>query len=276
MTYSRQSIQTHRDRLSVLRHFAAWMQAEHGITDPAQVEHRHVQQYVNLQAEARTGSGVLDVYKNLRVFFRHLAGAVKGCEQCLDRKTFRSHSCALTPVHGVRKPRPSEHKSEVVQVPSKEEWAAVLKAAGDGRTLKSAWDLAMLLLLADSGLRRAELQALNVGDVDLPTQVVLVRRGKGRVSVFGDQARLAVKRYLRLRADKYTDESPLWVSTRGGRRLSYVQLGKIMSDLGEAAGVGRIHPHQTRHLFVHVARSKGMPESALMTLGGWSGKIPST
>ncbi|HEV2252045.1 MAG TPA: hypothetical protein VGS06_02510, partial [Streptosporangiaceae bacterium] len=91
----------------MLRHFADWMQTEYGITDPAQVERRHVQQYMNEVEDTREGSGVLNVYKILRVFFRHFAGAVRGCEQCLDRETFRSHSRPLTPVHGVRKPKPS-------------------------------------------------------------------------------------------------------------------------------------------------------------------------
>lgn len=122
------------------------------------------------------------------------------------------------------------------------------------------------------------MHALNVGDVDLDSHTVLVRRGKGgkrRVSVFGDQARLAIRKYLKLRTDKYTADSPLWISTRSGKRLSDVYLGKILSDLGDAAGVD-LHAHMTRHMFTDRAYRDGMPIKALMTLGGRSGKIPAT
>jgi len=278
ITYARQARQTNQSRLSVLRHFASWLQAEHGITDPAQVERRHVQQYMNLQEEARTGSGVLNVYKDLRVFFRFFAGTVRDCDECLDREIYRSHSCKLTQVHGVKKPAPPAHPSKTVHVLTDDEWAAVLKAAGDGRTVTSARNRAILLLMADSGLRRAEVHALKVGDVDLDSHTVLMRRGKGgkrRVSVLGDQARLAIRKYLKLRADKYTADSPLWVATRSGRQLSYVYLGKLLTEIDEATGVD-LHAHMTRHMFTDRAYRDGMPIKALMTLGGWSGKIPAT
>jgi hypothetical protein len=215
------------------------MLAEHGVIDPGEVTRRHVQQYINLQAEHRKGAGVLGCYKCLRVFFRHYAGEVRGCEMCMDRETFRSHSCSLTPVHGVRKPRPSEHPSKVVPVLNDDQWAAVLKAAGDGRTLTSARNRAMLLLLADSGLRRAELHALNVGDVDLDTHVVLVKRGKGgkkRVSVFGDQARLAVKRYLKLRKDKPGPDSRCGCPPRAGGGFRTSKSAKSSASSGRRAG----------------------------------------
>jgi site-specific recombinase XerD len=281
---------THLGRLSILRHFANWIRdSEHDITDPGDVIPRHVKEYLADQEDARDGSGVLNVYKALRMFFRHYAGTVRGCEECGDRDLYRSHSCPKTPIHGVRRPKPSEHKSREMHVMTEDEWTAVLKAAGDGRTLKSARDRAMLMLLADSGLRRAELQALSVSDVDLAGQIVRVEHGKNdkkRLSVFSDDTVTALLAYLKVRtglrlagqvkkwADEHPDE-PLWVSTKGGRQLSYIQTGKIMTDLGEAAGVD-LHTHMTRHMAADRAYRQGMTQKDMMVLFGWSGRIPST
>ena len=167
------------------------------------------------------------------------------------------------------------------------EWAAVLKAAGDGTTLKTARDRAMLMLLGDSGLRRAELNSLAISDIDLASHTVLVRSGKNGSAgfVFSDAtwhllAYLKVRTGLRLAgqirkwADEHPDE-PLWVSTKSGRRLSYVQLGKRMTDIGQAAGVD-LHTHMTRHMAADRAYREGMTQKDMMTLFGWSGRIPAT
>jgi integrase/recombinase XerC len=282
---------THAGRLSILRHFAKWMQDEHGsgTTDPGDVTPRHVKEYLAAQDDARAGSGVLNVYKILRVYFRHYAGTIRGCQECLDRDVYRSHSCPLTPMHGVRRPKPSDHKSEEVHTMTDDEWTAVLRAAGNGHTLKSARDIAMLMLLGDSGLRRAELHALTISDVDLGSQTALVRHGKNdkkRLAVFSDDTVAAILAYLKIRTGlrlagqikkwmtEHQDE-PLWVSTKGGRQLSYVQLGKIMTDLGDAAEVD-LHTHMTRHMAADHAYRNGMTQKDMMTLFGWSGRIPAT
>lgn len=280
---------THQGRLSILRHLANWMQAERDITDPGDVTRQHLQAYLNAQQDAREGGGVLNVYKTLRIYFRHYAGTVRDCQECLDRDLYRTHSCPRTPVHGVRRPKPSENKSSQVHTMTDQEWAAVLKAAGDGRTLKSARDLAMLHLLGDSGLRRAELHALRVSDIDLASHTVLVQHGKNdkrRLSVFSDGTVASILAYLKIRTGlrlagqvnkwmaEHPDE-PLWVSTKGGRQLSYVQLGKIMTTLGEAAGVD-LHTHMTRHMAADRAYREGMTQKDMMVLFGWSGRIPAT
>jgi integrase len=189
--------------LSLIRDLAWKMQEWHNITDPLAVERVHLQKYLNEQDTVRTGSGILGVYKMLKVFWRHYAGAFKGCEMCLDREGFRSHSCDKTPIHGVKKPKASTHKPKMVPVLTDQEWGNLMKAAGDSKSpLRSARDRALLGLLGDSGLRRAEAQALNLADIDLESGTVHVRNGKGgksRTSEFGTETAKLLNDYLRKR-----------------------------------------------------------------------------
>jgi integrase len=76
---------------------------------------------------------------------------------------------------------------------------------------------------------------------------------------------------------KDNTEEPLWIGVRGGQRLSYVEIGKRMQELGTAAGIpGGFHAHQTRHKWTDGHYRAGTPLDALMTAGGWSGRIPAT
>lgn len=59
-------------------------------------------------------------------------------------------------------------------------------------------DKAIVLFMADSGLRRAETVNLNWGDVDMQSGLVRVRQGKGkkdRSAVIGATARRALLAY---------------------------------------------------------------------------------
>ena len=56
---------------------------------------------------------------------------------------------------------------------SADELSTIVSAA------RSPRDKALILCLADSGLRRAEVTALNWNDVDFASGLVKVRRGKG-------------------------------------------------------------------------------------------------
>jgi integrase/recombinase XerD len=61
-----------------------------------------------------------------------------------------------------------------------------------GRDPRSVRYKALILVLLETGMRRAELRQLDVEDVDLKARVAAIRRGKGgrsRVAVFGSDGR---------------------------------------------------------------------------------------
>ena len=122
-------------------------------------------------------------------------------------------------------------------------------------------DHAMFELLYSSGLRRAELLALDWGDgrLDLREGLVTVT-GKGhktRTVPVGARAREALAAWLAVRpAFAGGDEKALFIGVQG-RRLSASTLALRLNAWARAQGAdGRIHPHVLRHSFAsHVLQS---------------------
>ncbi|MDR1849454.1 MAG: tyrosine recombinase XerC [Zoogloeaceae bacterium] len=126
-------------------------------------------------------------------------------------------------------------------------------------------DQAMFELFYSSGLRLAELAALNIAD--LPTIVesgevrVTGKRGKTRIVPVGEQARQALHAWGAIRGSlAKPEEAALFVNRRGGRlgvRMIELRLNHraVTSNL---AGASRVHPHVLRHSFAsHLLQSSG-------------------
>jgi site-specific recombinase XerD len=121
-------------------------------------------------------------------------------------------------------------------------------------TYEGARDLAMFLLLHDTGLRRFELLALRLCDVDPDNKTVQVVRGKGgksRIVPFGTVTAHALTEYLsNHRLDQENDRASAFWLTRDGYALSYGGFGSIMNGLKKATGLGdKLHAHALRHTF---------------------------
>lgn len=119
-------------------------------------------------------------------------------------------------------------------------------------------DRAMLELLYCTGMRRAELAALRIGDVDRERGVVVIVRGKGgrgRVVPLGRPAGRWVGRYLRrgrpglVATTRETDA--LFLSRRGGP-LALNRVGDLVRAHVRSASGGR---RGSCHMFRHTAAS---------------------
>ena len=93
-----------------------------------------------------------------------------------------------------------------------------LFAACAGKDFEARRDTAMIMLLLDSGARRAELVGLRVEDLDFEHDVARVI-GKGRrerALPFGRKTAVALDRYLRVRSRHAHAASPwLWLGQKG-------------------------------------------------------------
>ena len=130
-------------------------------------------------------------------------------------------------------------------------------------------DRALLMALLDSGCRRAEFQALDIGHVNLATGSMLILRGKGgraRTTFVGAKTRRALVRYLRLRPDA-ADADPLWV-TMEGDRLTYNGLREIVRRRARRAGVPEPSLHSFRRGFAITALRNGADLITLQRLLG--------
>jgi len=113
-------------------------------------------------------------------------------------------------------------------------------------------DLAIMELLYSSGLRLAELLALDLGDVDLADHTVRVlgKGSKTRIVPVGRPARQALQRWLRERGPFVQPAERALFVGRNGRRLGprAVQLRLAAHARRQGLPVG-VHPHLFRHSF---------------------------
>ncbi|MET0052961.1 MAG: tyrosine recombinase XerC [Candidatus Thiodiazotropha sp.] len=131
----------------------------------------------------------------------------------------------------------------------------------DATDTLSLRDRAIMELFYSSGLRLAELIALDLGQVDLQEQMVAVtgKGNKSRLVPVGSQAREAIQRWLTVRHELAgPDEPALFVGVRG-KRISRSTVQKQLHDWSVRQGAPRnIHPHLLRHSFAtHLLESSG-------------------
>lgn len=123
-------------------------------------------------------------------------------------------------------------------------------------------DRALMELLYSSGLRLAELVALDRGDIDLDDATVRVT-GKGaktRIVPVGRQARAALRAWLEVRGRiaRPAAGDALFLG-RAGRRLGGRAVQQRLLVRARRAGLDdRVHPHRLRHSFAsHLLESSG-------------------
>jgi site-specific recombinase XerD len=142
-----------------------------------------------------------------------------------------------------------------------------------GTSFEARRDTALLMLLLDTGARRAEMVDLTLDDVDLDLDVLLVL-GKGRrerTLPFGQRAGEALDRYLRARARHQHARLPwLWLGQKG--RLTEAGLRMMLRRRGAKVGMPGLYPHQLRHTFAHEWLAQGGSETDLMRLAGWKSR----
>ena len=115
-------------------------------------------------------------------------------------------------------------------------------------------DKAMLELFYSSGLRLAELQSLNLADLDFNRLLlrVLGKGNKTRVVPFGEKAKVSILSWITQYGQWCEDVQPsaaLFI-TQKGNRLSTRQIENRVKLQARRAGVNiDLHPHLLRHCF---------------------------
>jgi integrase/recombinase XerC len=169
----------------------------------------------------------------------------------------RHRGFGANPVLGVRAPKADKPLPKALSVES----AQQLLASSKEDSVLEKRDLAMFELLYSSGLRLAELVALDVADgrLDLAHGEVTVT-GKGsktRTVPVGAKAREALAAWMAARATLVRpDEKALFVGARG-KRISPAVVGARLAAWARRRGLGvRVHPHMLRHSFAtHLLQS---------------------
>ena len=129
-------------------------------------------------------------------------------------------------------------------------------------------DLAMLDLLASTGMRVGELVRLNRADLNLQERqcVVFGKGNKERIVYFNARAKIHIEAYLRERTDS---NLALFVSLNAPyRRVQISGVERRLKVLGRLAEIERVHPHKFRRTLATMAIDKGMPIEQVQRLLG--------
>jgi len=178
----------------------------------------------------------------------------------LYRWLARHRGFAANPVQGVRAPKSPRHLPKVLSVEQAQQ--LLERAPPESREgPQSVRDRAMFELLYSSGLRLAELIALDAADgrLDLKQAEVTVtgKGGKTRTVPVGGRARDALRDWLKARALLAApQERALFVGARG-RRIAPGTVQLRLRAWAKRQGLGAsVHPHMLRHSFAsHVLQS---------------------
>ncbi len=129
-------------------------------------------------------------------------------------------------------------------------------------------DLAMIDLLASTGMRVGELVQLNRGDIDFENRecIVFGKGDKERKVYFDARAKIHLQNYLTERSD---DNPALFVTLLSPfNRLKISGVEIRLRELGRKLNIPKVHPHKFRRTLATMAIDKGMPIEQVQHLLG--------
>ena len=129
-------------------------------------------------------------------------------------------------------------------------------------------DLALIDLLASSGMRVGELVALNRDDINFNERecVVFGKGDKERLAYFDARTKIHLQNYLNSRSD---DNPALFVSlVSPHRRLMICGVETRLREMGRRLNIPKVHPHKFRRTLATSAIDKGMPIEQVQRLLG--------
>ncbi len=129
-------------------------------------------------------------------------------------------------------------------------------------------DLAIIDLLASTGIRVGELVGLNRNDIDFQERqcIVFGKGNKERIVYFNARTKLHLQDYLDSRDDL---EDALFVSLHSPyTRMTTGGIETRIKDLGKRLNLPKVHPHKFRRTLATMAIDKGMPIEQVQKLLG--------
>ena len=133
---------------------------------------------------------------------------------------------------------------------------------------KEMRDLAIIDMLASTGMRIGEMVLLNRDDINFYERecVVFGKGDKERIVYFDARTKIHLQNYLNNRID---DNPALFVSLKSpSNRLTIGGIESRLRSFGKKLGLDKVHPHKFRRTLATQAIDKGMPIEQLQKLLG--------
>lgn len=129
-------------------------------------------------------------------------------------------------------------------------------------------DLALIDILASTGMRVGELVNLNIEDIDFNERecVVLGKGNKERMVYFDARTKIHLRNYLDSRKDS---NKALFVSLKAPyNRIGINGIESRLRKIGKRLNIKKVHPHKFRRTLATMAIDKGMPIEQVQSLLG--------
>ncbi len=229
------TVEAYRRDLALLGDFCQHQQ----LHSSHQLDPGHIRQFISTRrSQLASPASIQRLLSSLRSFYKH---------------RMRYHGATANPAEGIAAPRRGRPLPKTLGADTV---AQLLRFPGNEPI--DLRDRAMMELFYSSGLRLAELAALDLDDIALNEALVQVT-GKGRKSrnlPVGSIAIKALRHWLRLRPD--SDTPALFLSARGSR-LSHRAIQSRIKLRARQQGIAEnLHPHMLRHSFAsHLLESSG-------------------
>lgn len=133
---------------------------------------------------------------------------------------------------------------------------------------KNTRDLAIIDILASTGIRVGELVKLNRNDIDFENRecIVFGKGSKQRKVYFDARTKIHLQRYLSERTDE--NEALLVSLFRPYNRLQISGIEIRLRKIGHELNFNKVHPHKFRRTLATIAIDKGMPIEQVQQLLG--------
>ena len=129
-------------------------------------------------------------------------------------------------------------------------------------------DLAIIDMLASTGMRIGEMVLLNKADINFNERecVVFGKGDKERIVYFDARTKIHLQNYI----DSRTDDNPaLFVTLRSPHvRIKIGGIETRLREMGKDLNIEKVHPHKFRRTLATMAIDKGMPIEQLQQLLG--------
>jgi site-specific recombinase XerC len=204
-----------------------------GSPRPAELTIHHLRATMEGWKASGLASETLDNrFRNLRAFFNFL---------------LKDGLIIVNPAAGLERPR---IERRLIRPFTQEQFVATLAQIRVDKPL-GLRDKALLLLLADTGLRISEALGLNICDLDLAgnTAIVMGKGRKERRAFWGETARRALLAWLKVRPDAKAGD-PVFCNQFGGRLVAEVFSHRV-KEYTRRAGIAanRLSCHALRHFW---------------------------
>jgi site-specific recombinase XerD len=226
--------------------FLSFLRRESLPTDVADIRREQVELFIAELLDAKLASTAATRLRGLQQLFRWLED---------------EGEVTASPMAKMRPPKLDEPEIEVL---NDEETRRLLHVC-EGKTFDQRRDSAIIRVMLDTGMRRAECAGLSSADIDFTHDVahVMGKGRRGRACPFGSKTAAALDRYLRMRRQHRPVEQPaLSLGVRG--RMTDSGVAQVFRLRGKQANITGLHPHVLRHTMAHAFRADDGSEGDLM------------